>query len=444
MNDNNYLINVRSQYEELPYPERKPLDELKRILMTYFDGIDRINHICHGGMKDFTDGARILIAGGGTGDSTIFLAEQLRDTNSEIVYLDFSKASLEVTRERANVRGLENITWIHDSILNIPSLGLGAFDHINCTGVLHHLDNPSEGLRVLENSLASDGSMHLMVYAAYGRTVVYQIQNLLKLINKGESDTGIKIENCRKLMNSFHDNHWYQFVKHAYANLDDTELYDLFLHSQDRAYTIPELYDFVESAGLRIVKLLYGEQGTGSFLYEPRRYLQDNSLLDIIDGMPTRDQQAIAEILNGLIGKHALYVARSIISEPDSGSLDFIPSLPVTSMTVLADYQHAHQQAMSPSDNVVITVKGFGTNVVARKTPHMCIFFSLLDGRCTLKEIYDEIIASSQDKSLDYQALENEFEELFSAMKICDYLPMRHKSIPKYVTAEEIQRRMMI
>ena len=49
MQDNNYLLEVRSQYEELPYPERNPLDELKRIEMTFYDGIDRINHICHSG-----------------------------------------------------------------------------------------------------------------------------------------------------------------------------------------------------------------------------------------------------------------------------------------------------------------------------------------------------------------------------------------------------------
>ena len=29
-------------------------------------------------------------------------------------------------------------------------------------------------------------------------------------------------------------------------------LYDLFLHKQDRAYTIPQLYEFVENAGLNI------------------------------------------------------------------------------------------------------------------------------------------------------------------------------------------------
>jgi len=80
--------------------------------MAIFDGIDRINHLCHSGRKDFTTGSRILIAGGGTGDATIFLAEQLRDTSSEIVYLDFSQASMDVARKRADIRGLNNITWI--------------------------------------------------------------------------------------------------------------------------------------------------------------------------------------------------------------------------------------------------------------------------------------------------------------------------------------------
>ena len=85
---------------------------------------------------------KVLIAGGGIGDSTLFLAEQLNHTNAEvskpsyciiffllsilispstghllifklqIVYLDFSPTSLATAQARAEARNLKNIRWV--------------------------------------------------------------------------------------------------------------------------------------------------------------------------------------------------------------------------------------------------------------------------------------------------------------------------------------------
>jgi len=431
---------MRAQYEELPYPERKPLDETKRILMPMFDGIDRINHICHGGKKDFTKNSRILIAGGGTGDSTIFLAEQMRHSDCEIVYLDMSQASMAVARERADMRGLENITWVHDSILNLPSLGLGPFDHISCSGVLMVLEDPDAGLKALESVLAEDGSMHIMVYAEYGRFAIYMMQNLLRLINHDTADTTQKLHNCRELMNSIHNQHWFHFAKHLYIEQRDIEIYDLFLISQDRAYTVPELYDYIEGAGLEIITLLYENEGLGNLLYEPQAYLQDKAMLESLAKLPLQERQASAELLNGRMGKHSLYAASGSKPQPDSRSLDFIPSLPVTTVNVEAGYQQVRQAVAAPGDFVVITVNVFNTNITVKKTPHVEGFFRHLDGNKTLREIFDRIIAANQGGGLDYDKLSTEFEDLFVAMRKCDYLPMRHKSIPAYRTGEDMVR----
>ena len=88
---------VQEQYEELPYPVRDPAEERKRLIRTELSDLDVINHYCFKGRRDFTDGFNVLVAGGGTGDATIYLAEQLKDTNAAITYVDISLASLEVT-----------------------------------------------------------------------------------------------------------------------------------------------------------------------------------------------------------------------------------------------------------------------------------------------------------------------------------------------------------
>jgi len=268
------------------------------------------------------------------------------------------------------------------------------------------------------------------------------MQELLRLINHDVADAHEKIRNCRTLMESLHTQHWFQFVKQIYGNQRDIELYDLFLIARDRAYTIPELYDFVEGAGLKIVRLLYEGQGLGGNLYEPGAYLHDEQMLESIGRLTPRERHAVAELLNGRIDKHTLYAARATRPEPDSSMLDFIPSLPVTTTTVRADYRDAWQAAAAPGDFAVISVNGFNANVTVRKTPHMADFFRHLDGHRTLQEIYDGIIAANQGEALDYGMLSTEFEGLFSAMRKCDYLPMRHKSVPAYRTGEEIQQRM--
>ena len=75
----NYAPNVRAQYEDYPFPLRDPRDESKRLVVTELDCLAKLNHYCFGGRQGFSDEFRVLVAGGGTGDHTIFLAERLRD-----------------------------------------------------------------------------------------------------------------------------------------------------------------------------------------------------------------------------------------------------------------------------------------------------------------------------------------------------------------------------
>src|SRR3954470_10675632 len=123
---------VRDQYENYPYPERKPEDEKQRLLHTWPEQLAQINHYCFRGRCDFRNGFRVLVAGGGTGDATIYLAEQLSRTNAELVHLDLSAASMDIARRRAEIRGLKNIRFVQGSLLEAPALGLGSFDYISC------------------------------------------------------------------------------------------------------------------------------------------------------------------------------------------------------------------------------------------------------------------------------------------------------------------------
>ena len=81
------LKQVQDHYLDYPYPQRNPEDDKTRLMKIYGDYLGELNHWLFEGKEDFKKDFRVLIAGGGTGDSTIYLAEQLKDTDAEIIYL---------------------------------------------------------------------------------------------------------------------------------------------------------------------------------------------------------------------------------------------------------------------------------------------------------------------------------------------------------------------
>ena len=111
-----YGDEVLGQYTEFPYPEFT--DSHMEIEKAHYENINRegpymllpdltlenLNHFLYKGEETFTDNFKVLIAGGGIGDSTVFLAEQLNHTNAKIVYLDFSPASMTIAKSRSRLR----------------------------------------------------------------------------------------------------------------------------------------------------------------------------------------------------------------------------------------------------------------------------------------------------------------------------------------------------
>ena len=310
------MPSVRAQYEALPYPPREPGLERSRLIHKLGDNLIVLNHHCFNGARDFRTGFRVLVAGGGTGDSTIYLAEQLRNLAGEVVYLDLSAASLAVARERAAIRGLTNIRWVNDSILNLPALGLGKFDYISCTGVLHHLESTESGLGLLADTLREDGVILLMLYGRYGRRSVYDMQALLRAYLPAEADIGEKVRLTRQLLaalpasNSFirEFDKWRREI--SADGFGDAGLYDLLLHSQDRCFDVPELYQLAATAGLDLLGFVDRVPA-----YEPLNLLvstpalaEQRAWLSSLD-LPRR--QAVAEQMSGDLSAHEFYLGRA-------------------------------------------------------------------------------------------------------------------------------------
>src|SRR5215470_4825183 len=143
------------QYEAYPYPARDPADESRRLMEGSPSHLLEVNHYLFAGRRDFRQPFRALVAGGGTGDGAIMLAQHLSDRGcpADLVYLDVSTAARAIAEARAQQRKLTNIRFMTGSLLELPTLAPGPYDYIDCCGVLHHLPDPAAGLAVLAAAL---------------------------------------------------------------------------------------------------------------------------------------------------------------------------------------------------------------------------------------------------------------------------------------------------
>ncbi len=374
-----------------------------------------------------------MVAGGGTGDGLIFLAEQLRGSNNEIVYLDISRASSSIAKQRAQRRKLNNIRWLEGSILDLPEMDVGSFDYINCSGVLHHLENPTLGLRALESVLADDGAIGVMVYGKYGRTAIYQIQELMRLVNGDETDMRNKVQNTSKILEYLPSTNWFRSSSDSttdHKKYGDVGIYDLFLHAVDQSFTIPELYQWIESAGLELIEFIDNRN-----LLDPTAYVRDEKLLASIKSKPLAVQQAIAELMGGFFKKHVFYCGRSSRCVAQLGQPDMVPFLQ-TGKTHLEAFEELKRG--NESSTVFRTAIGSLTISV---NPQYASIFKHLDGIKTVDEIIDAVCRETSETVVTYEQVFDAIETIYTPLNLFDLMYLRHKTVPPYLNRDQLQNR---
>lgn len=433
---------VRAQYESFPYPFRDPANELTNLHCSLLESFDLLNHYAFGGRKDFSKGFRALVAGGGTGDAALFLAEQLYGTDGEVVYLDLSSASMDVAQERAKVRGLTNIRWVQGSLLDVANLGLGRFDYINSSGVLHHLPDPVAGLNALKSVLAPGGALGIMVYAKYGRLEVYLMQDLMRLVNTGVADDQSRVQNTVDVIQTLHEGHPFrQLGKKWEPELNmpgHSGLYDLLLHSQDRAYTFPQLVDWVETCGLKVVEWL-DMPGMRMFL-QPEMYLGNAPQLAAkVAAFSKHRRYALAETIHGNLSKHSVFLTH--VGESSAARFDDLELAPFFFQNKIdgADLGGKVRQA-GGKPVAAEPIPGLRITLAAGK----CVgpFLQRVDGKTSLKAIFDDLRATvAEAKGLSNDALLADLRPLYTQLNLLDLLLLRHPAVPAPLTFDGYQKR---
>ncbi len=296
---------VQDFYERYPYP--RPVESLEKYRQLWQDAQKRrADYHLFWPAKSFREDQTILIAGCGTSQAA---KHALRWPKARVIGVDFSATSVRHTQILKARYNLDNLQVYQLPLERVNELAT-SFDQIVCTGVLHHLADPVAGLKALREALKPDGAMHVMVYAPYGRTGIYMLQEFCRRLSLTATD-----ETIRELiaaLNALPPGHPLEnLLRQAPDFRREAALADALLHPQDRAYSVPQLFDFIQEGGLTFGRWIkqapYSPQcGVIANIPQAAQLAQ----------LPPVEQYAAVELFRGTMVRHSAVVYRDDTPSP--------------------------------------------------------------------------------------------------------------------------------
>lgn len=166
---------VKEQYEENPYPRWTFANE-------HFQQKFTFNRILNADIKPNIvhtknlNSPQVLIAGCGTGRQ---IMQAQRYSNAEITAIDLSNSSLSYAKRKLIEFNISNVELFQMDLLDVKLLNK-KFDVIECSGVLHHMDNPSLGLESLLSVLHDKGYLKIALYSEIARKFVVKARQYIR------------------------------------------------------------------------------------------------------------------------------------------------------------------------------------------------------------------------------------------------------------------------
>ena len=203
--------------------------------------------------KDFFKGKLVLDAGCGAGRHAYFAGKY----GADVIAFDLSeKAVVSATR---NTKDLRNVRIMRGDIYRIKFEK--QFDYIFSIGVIHHLPDPQEGFNRLVDLLKPGGTISIWVYGRKdNKMALYLYEPLRRLTTRIphnvlyylEYTPAIVVEICNRLRLPIFK-HYTVFPFKTKLN----DAFDVFSAPSAEYYTIKEIQDWFEQAGLKDVQVSY-------------------------------------------------------------------------------------------------------------------------------------------------------------------------------------------
>jgi len=235
---------VRDQYEVSPYPrwvdlglglKSAPISKLvEGIKLKLFN--DTIKEV---------EAPNILSAGCGTGQHCIGTAARFKGSN--VLAVDLSLSSLSYAKRKTVELDIQNIDYMQADILDLRRLGR-QFDIVESAGVLHHMDDPFAGWRVLTDCLKPGGLMNIGLYSELARQHIVEIRREIDRIGIGSSDAAMKLFRTKVMMS---DKQHHKEILGSSDFYSLSSLRDLLFHVQEHRFNIPQIQNCLSELGLK-------------------------------------------------------------------------------------------------------------------------------------------------------------------------------------------------
>ena len=150
-------------------------------------------------------------------------------------------------------------------ILKLSNFDL-QFDIIESVGVLHHMDNPIVGWKVLTDCLKPGGLMKIGLYSEIARQEIVKIRKEISQLGIGSSE--IEMRAFRDMVIKSNKDYYKQVINYIdFYSL--SMLKDLLFHVQEHRFTIPIIKDHLDKLGSASVVLR--QKSCLRTLYHPSR-----------------------------------------------------------------------------------------------------------------------------------------------------------------------------
>ena len=240
---------VQAQYEANPYPRwlRAPVNKGSPA------------------PQGISGTARILVAGCGTGQHAIATAQQYPGAN--VLAVDLSLASLAYAKRKTLELGIPNIEYRQADILALDALQ-ERFALIECSGVLHHLEDPFEGWRVLKHLLNPGALMRVGLYSETGRRAVVRARELIAAEGLAPDPAGIRA--CRAAIRARSADAQLAMLARNEDFYSMSGCRDLLFHVQEHRFSLPQIEAMVGRLGLRFLGFEFADSGATLARYQAR------------------------------------------------------------------------------------------------------------------------------------------------------------------------------
>ena len=241
--NNNISCKVQGQYEQNPYPRWVNLGlrfTTKSVSSVMTDLKLKIQNLSVNEINN----PQILIAGCGTGQQSIGVSSTFN--NCDVLAIDLSLSSLAYAKRKTEELGISNIEYMQADILDLRALNQ-KFDIIESVGVLHHMDNPMSGWKVLKECLKPGGLMRIGLYSELARRDIIKMRNEIKQLDIDSSDESMKSFR-KKIVDSEEEHHQLEVLSLDFYSMSTFR--DLLFHTQEHQFTIIQIKDYLTQLGL--------------------------------------------------------------------------------------------------------------------------------------------------------------------------------------------------